>query len=705
MLAGARRSLQQTIRALVTDTRPSRWSRWRAHAWLRGTVVGPTLLGLAIVTVTFFGYRLNAQYADPAQSSVWQIVFATVGLFTGTYTPLSGDHPIPPLGLSIVGTCALAVTLLTAGSLLLLSRRVSDFVRIMRPRARLVVIGDGNTAAALIKSSINQGIPAILVTDSRESISALATNPSTPVIASGEIQSALATPSARRVIRHTKHVVVATDSDDLNMQLHATVHTIREGRSIGRGLIRRRHVTEWDTSQSATTDLVVIRDPGYADLLSPETIRGVLPSNEITCPSHNVAEHVAHLIVAAATGVPGISGVAVELVGSDCGVQGAEPALDLSRTIRLVVQRLSWSLSFVKGDEATGKRGPREYEPVPYIRLLADDDAAEGELLVQVFAGGSAALVASQVLSNQNRNALRIAVANTHVINGAVDFRHRGATDPDAVTTGRDWIRTGAGIATVDGNLRPPLLVVDPNEVGLDAALVTDDTGTQWARTFDMTYGLMFSNGEYAVTGWQPGAPMGETTKRVEADAINAERAKPATPGGPAWPERKRTAAFKARKTIGNRYSSKYAVEHMLKLLTDCGYELRRVHAGDEPPDPQLGSRGLVEYIAEQEHHHWLRRTWNDTSRIKVRVESVCSYSGSQANEFCYRGLVELEGRPDTPGRLRYAANYNRRIATETYPAIAASFGYAIVKFGDTDRIAAEISPCDRPECPCARPE
>ena len=250
----------------------------------------------------------------------------------------------------------------------------------------------------------------------------------------------------------------------------------------------------------------------------------------------------------------------------------------------------------------------------------------------------------------------------------------------------------------------PLLLVVDPDHVGLDAALVTDDTGTQWARTFDLAYRLMFSGGAgtWSVTGWQPGAPMGESTKRLARQRIRAARHKASDKSIPKQKQSEREVAREARKEIANRYSSKRAAEHMLQLLADCGYELRRWQDADRPDRPRLSDED-IEYIAESEHEDWLTRTWTDTSRLLKRVESVSDYSDSGANNYCYRGLLMLEAEAELTCRLRYAANYNRRVARETYPSIAASFGYSIAWFGVRKRSKASNRRCDRIECRCKK--
>ena len=278
---------------------------------------------------------------------------------------------------------------------------------------------------------------------------------------------------------------------------------------------------------------------------------------------------------------------------------------------------------------------------------------------------------------------------------------------------------------------------MDPAETGLDAALVTDDTGTQWARTFSLTHTLMFSDGTWSVVGWQPGAPMGDSTRQVLEQVrraslapgrIAAAKAKAASQGRP-WDENTwRTGLLRAaKKKIGDRYSSKQAVDHMLTLLTECGFELHRHDGADPPPAPAMTTE-CQKYIAAEEHQDWLNRSWTDSSRYpwpqrppwrapeEIRL---AGFSGVAANEFCYAGLVALENdggwnaaqrsaermaRTLHPN-LRKAARYNRRIATETYPAIAASFGYAIVEAGESSGTAPVTGrqPCDRPLCPCGK--
>jgi len=686
----------------------------RANGYLRGSVIVPLLLVLSFVAVFCWGFYLTGQYdvqtplfdahGQPVHTSsgFTQRLWATLGLFTGAYTSLDPAwDPMPPWDISAAGVLALLLTLVAAGSLVLISRRVRDFIGIIRPRTRLVVIGGGRTAAALVSSSIDRRIPTVLITDSRESKAALATKPSIPIIAAGQIESVLSTPSARRVISNAQHVVVATDEDGVNVQLHALIHQIRkrqqkptpdEEQTIRHGGTER----DLTPGQPVPKDLVVLHDPEYAELVCPRTIHGLLPNREVTCPAENVAEHICHLIVAAATGGAGVSRINVEVIevetGDSNGLRGLSAPL-LKPTIDTWVQRLSWVLDIVRGAEGRDKNGNATYQRVPVVV----QDPKLAELRIEILTGAAASAVAKRAFADSDPAVLRIVVANEPLLMYAADLRGPSSTDPEVVP-GRDWLDDGAPMADTNRAGRPLMLVVDPEKVGLDAGLVTDDTGTQWARTFDVTYGLMYSNGNFSVTGWQPNAPMGDSTTQYVAAALGAL-------GKGASRDERTAAARKARKEISNRYSSKLAVEHMLRLLTQLGYQLQ--YCDGRPPVVEFTTEE-IEFIAEHEHHNWLQRTWYDTSRRwprRPKLEHIVEYSRSGASKYCYQGLKELENiEPlpegvDEPGR--YLANYNRRIAMETYPAIAASFGYAIVKSGARAAAADKPKPCRRPECGC----
>jgi hypothetical protein len=685
------------------------YRRWRQEGWLRGRVLLPLLLVLGFIVVFSWGFYLTGRYG--AESHFPQRLWATLAMFTGTYMSLNPNLPVPPADMSVVGVLALSLTLITASSLVLVSRRARDFVRIIHPTARLVVIGNDSTAAALVQSSIDSKIPTILVTDSRASEAARATKPSIPIIASGQIQCALLTQSASRVINHAGHVVVATDSDALNMQLHKKIRDIRESHGRPhRALTTSAGVhVEGDEGaigrQSGAKDLVVIHDPGYAQLLRPNSIRGCLPSSEVTCPAENIAEHICHLVVAAVTGANDERIAVLKVVEVDPTSIPSRSQSSLASTIETWLRHLAWSLSFAQGDEGQNGKGPGEFEQIPALEVVAGPNGAfhsNHGLFIEVLVGSRPSSIATRVLSQQRAAGVRIVVANTHLIKGAAELRHYGSPDRLDVRTGRAWLDDQAPMNKADGSDGPLILVVDPDEVGLDARLVTDDTGTQWARTFDVTHALMFSGGagRRSVTAWQPGAPMGESTKELEAQRIRAARSKRSNKHIVKRKELDNEVARQARKEVSNRYSSKRAAERMLRLLAVRGYALRRWEGDGRPDDPRLSAED-IEYIAEAEHENWLTRTWTDTSRLRRRVESVSDYSSSGANKYCYRGLTALESDTDRTDRLRYAANYNRRIASETYPAIAASFGYSIVRFGEPQLPRRPRPRCNRIECPC----
>ena len=464
--------------ALIVTVEPVQWSmigrvwaiyrRWREEGWLRGTVLMPALLGLAFIAVFSWGFYLTGRYdVETAtsqapdvngSSAIQQRLWATLAMFTGGYMQLNPDWPMPPPDLSIVGVLALSLTLITVGSLLLLSRRVRDFVHIIRPKARLVVIGNGSTAAALVKSSIDRKIPTILVTDSRASEAAGATKPAIPIIASGQIESALSTPSARRVIRHVNHVVVATDSDGLNMQLHRKIRDIRESRRGPHGPSIRSvdcH-SEGDhgtiAAQPGPKDLVIIHDPQYAELLRPNSIRGSLPSNEVSCPAENIAEHICHLIVAAVTGAHKVTHATAKIIEVEPTRMPSHCQLSLAPTLETWVKRLAWSLSFVQGDEGRNGKGPNEFEPVPTLEVVSSGTSStKHELLIQVFVGSCPSSVVTHALTHHETADVRIVLADTHLVKGAAELRYHESPGLHNVRTGREWLEDHAPMDDVEG--------------------------------------------------------------------------------------------------------------------------------------------------------------------------------------------------------------------------------------------------------------
>lgn len=180
------------------------------------------------------------------------------------------------------------------------------------------------------------------------------------------------------MISHAKRVVIATDSDGVNMQLHDEIQEIRAGQS---------------EKYRGRTDLVIIHDPAYAELVRPDTITTTLPGNEVTCPAENIAEHICHLIVAAITGSPRIQRAVVDVVELPASTTTDQDRPGLAETIRIWVRRLSWSLAFVCDDDEN---------PVPQIVLRepSDDDEPQEPtgLTIQIFTGPSSTAVAAAAL-------------------------------------------------------------------------------------------------------------------------------------------------------------------------------------------------------------------------------------------------------------------------------------------------------------------
>jgi hypothetical protein len=657
-----------------------RWLRDAVEAverkgYVRASLVYPLLLACAFAAVFCWGFQAFGEHTTPKADSNIQRAWSTLLLFTGSYLSLHREwDPEPTKNISQVGIAALTLTLFTAGSLTLLSRRARDFVRVLRPRARLVVIGEATTAAALVKSSIEHRIKTILITDSRDSVAALATKPSIPIIAAGELQSVLTRPSTRRVIRHATHMVVATDDDATNISLHASIDTMREAQRNPRRGEQEGHLSRYK-------DLVVIHDPGYADALRPRVIAGRLPDREVTCPAENIAEHVLHLLVAVATGGGHTcKKIAVRVIDPASPEAMDGFSADLARTITVWVDRLSQMLRLVDGKMFRTPDGETVTEKVPNIDI-GDDAVADADLAIEIVVG-KASDVAVYTFMQQGGSTLRIVITEGELVTFADAMRNCGRSDGSRVVNGREWLAAGAPMA---GHKRPRVLVVDGRHVGLDAGLVTDDEGTQWARTFDLTYALMYSDGGYSVTGWQPGAPMGESVREVLAESEEAARAQ-----GVWRAETFEMMRNKALKRISDRYSSMSAVENMLRLLDERGYELVRCERDSQGAEVELTLQD-VEYVAANEHEDWrTKRTWCARTSVlpgrRYQEYLVAKFSSSGANDYCFQALSELRDRKNVPDeRLRFAAEYNRRIARETYPAIAAAFGYRIVRRIDSN--------------------
>ncbi|MFT4127133.1 MAG: hypothetical protein QM662_13010 [Gordonia sp. (in: high G+C Gram-positive bacteria)] len=739
--AGLRARTRQARDRGIRVTLTHKLANWHRYGWLRGKFILAAILTMLFLGIGCWGWVAFGKYdvdsnCFPAgmtvpdggvhcSDSVWQRLWATVALFSGTYISLSGEwDPMPPPEVGYVAPFALGLTLFTASSLLLLSRRVTDFFllvyfRLFR-RPRLIVVGDGESAAAIIRSCVLQKIPAVLVTDSRDSVAAHATTTAIPIVASGQLDVALQRYIVRALIRRVGHTVVATDTDGANMRLQERIQRIRGRQHVGP--VPPTYAGNPGLPINAdrpARDLVLIHDPDYAEALLPLTIRDALPDREVTCPTNNVVEQVLHVLIAIATGGPEVHTVDVTII--DCDDSGREPGDGDHRQVTIAPTLRRWITNLDRGLAVLRSSNPS----IPTITLASDGQSSNRQ--VWLYTGRSASAVATRVLADGATGPVRIAITTADLVEAAADMRtaYGGRL---TVRTARQWLGDSAGPADA-------VIVVDPDVVGFDAALVTDDVGTQWARMFDLTYNMLFYTGGWAVTGWLPGEPMADEARDVAARARrHATRIQRITarqqaivdggatrasgrsaPGGasprggtqhpisvnqPSDPVEK--AVFTEMKQITNRYSSEAAVHHMLYLLGETGYELRKREPSAEPLNL---AEGVGEYIARMEHHHWFWRRWRRPRYFWQRGElhRVSSYSGTGANYYCFDGLRELskdEYGETADSGLRGALKYNLMIPTLAYPAIAATWGYRIEPQESIDQIVPpwctnDLEPCE----------
>ena len=149
-----------------------------------------------------------------------------------------------------------------------------------------------------------------------------------------------------------------------------------------------------------------------------------------------------------------------------------------------------------------------------------------------------------------------------------------------------------------------------------------------------------------------------------------------------------------------------HAVSNMLHLLDSRGYLLMRNDGDDDQASCEI-DRDDVEFLAAKEHEHWRteRKWWGRTSCFPPKYVQfdASTFSSSGANEYCFWGLTQSRyWDHERAGRLRFAADYNRRIIRETYPAIAAAFGYHIVRKPNWHSAAVQSpQPCRK--CPACK--
>ncbi|MFI8774640.1 hypothetical protein ACIGKQ_21110 [Gordonia sp. NPDC062954] len=650
----------------------------------------PWVLTLLSITAATWGF-IVIHDAFPGASLAQQI-YSTMAMFAGGYIAISNNpvyDPVPPPGLAIPSVMAFSVTIAAAGSVIVtLSTQARNTVRAMVTRPHVVVIGSGATAAAIIQSSLANGVRALLITEDRGSEAARACIHRIPSVVIRSISESGSYGATKWILRRCENVVVAAESDPVNLDLQATLSS--------------RMATRLGARRSVIS---VVNDADLVDAMRPHRISS-LTDEHVTCPAENVAEHVCHLIDAAATGPaaivktddtgrtrPLVNRVIVQVVDVDldhvAAVGRVSPVELVAPTISLWVKRQCWSRSFLHGNELPGQPGNN---PIVPIHLEVPVEA--GDLVVRVYCGRSGSHVISRYLEDCRLATpplvdLAIVVADEQSVTTACR-----TFDPfGQVSTGWDWLAAGAPMTTEQ--VTRTTLAVDPDLTGLNVHLVNDDVRLQWARVFNQTYEFMFA-GDYAINGWLPGAPLGSATKIEEARAAATVRAR----GGSA--EEMKEARTNAQRRISNRLSSELAAKAMIEFLKPNWQLVRYDGATSDDPPPAPGfDSDLINRIAALEHNDWCKRRWYDTSRRGWRrgptEMSCCAHSRLKLGKHTFAELEDETKKPEHQEKLpeksysradelRVAINYNRRIVSETYPAIAACFGYQIVPANPPER-------------------
>lgn len=697
----------------MTDRTAATSARARTVRIARAVAPGAVaVVAVAVAIWTFLAFSVTFP-----SSGVWQRILATLVTYVGAYMPLGdGDeHAVPPTSIAVPSTFAFAITLTAAASLVVvMSRRARNAVRVWVSQPQLAVIGADTTAAHIVNSAIAHKLSTVLVTDKEDSPAGLAARGVLPVLVVPNLEAPTASPGLLRLVRRADNVVLATESAAENLRLRQELRPLRP--TVG-----------LDDFRSL---MAVVKDPRLAESMRPARLRGAFSEEDVTCPSENIAEHICHLIDAAATGPRVIASregrveqlvdeVVVEVVGVEDSPYDDEPWADLGETVELWVRRLSWGRVFLNGDEL----GDGAFNPIVPVRVAeAGADRPERSFVIRVYAGSPTRCVTAaldHVAEHSGDIAdLTILTADPATARATKSLTSTGAFDTGQPLTGDQWLAAGARLAAGGGDGERPVsttVVVDPVAVGLDARLVVDAITLQWARMFAQTYEFMFA-GDWSIIGWRPGSPLGDGVSEAENDAAAAAyaaaREKDLSPEDAA--RKAATAREKARKAVNNRYSSHTAVQNMLAFLDDAGYELVRSDRDllNPPVAPQL-TKHEVETIAGKEHDDWRgEREWIDRSapgsRLSRLLRAGANHESQQVTaEFSTSGvryftLGELTAgydeiqqliRERVPAgveitdeqidRFPVAANYNRRIVTETYPAIAATFGYSIVRKGD----------------------
>lgn len=690
----------------------------------------PVVVAGAALSIGLWGFlAISSEFpsAGPAQK-----IFAALAMFTGGYIPLDASTPVPPTSIALPSMAAFGLTFTTAIWIIisLTTKRLRVALRIRRTNPQLVVVGSEATASAIMHSALRERIPTVLIAESEDSQAARTAEGGALVVTVASVESCIETPSIRRLLERARNVVIATDSAPVNLTLRDQVAPIRKGRD------------ENETDQHGALDdfrslIAVVHDPVLAETMRPAKLTDITEV-DVTCPDENIAEHICHLVDAAATHPavfapgnsisPAVDAITVQVVDVEAGPNEVQSWPLLAPTIERWLRRLSWSRVFLNGS----KQPDGLFTPIiPITVIPSDAPPSTLGLNIRIYAGGPQAVIARAV---EDRAAQELSPTELIILvteRAMARTAHHGldVLSSEDVLTGHEWLNAENRVPAPDSG-RSEVIIVDPLSVGLDARLVVDDVNLQLARMFAQTYEFMFATNR-TIKAWEPGAPLGNA---VAAEEERAEQEVRSTPPGEASPgdlEARITAArTSARKSISNRYSNRYAVMHMIEQL-QTNYTITRLPLTHErcPVAPLFPSQS-VSAMAAAEHKHWQSgRKWRDRSprprtawqRIRRQTPDPiyhnCSDdSSSGADLFTFNelksplALTDLLA-PQTSDAQKFAekintvhqrcarrdatykrndaellkalkntAEYNERIITETYPALAARFGYAIVR-------------------------
>ncbi|MCA9834312.1 MAG: hypothetical protein KC435_10215 [Thermomicrobiales bacterium] len=659
-------------------------------------------------------------------SGLAQRLLATLVAFAGGFFPPGEpSSPIPPTAVAIPSVFAIAIVFSTALTVVyVLSRRARNAIRVWRSNPRLVVVGSGATANSIVASATRQKITTVLISDDENSIAAHTAAKAVPVLILSKLDSPESSSAYKRLVRRAQNIVVATESASENLRIRQELTDLRPGAG------------ELDDFRSL---MAVVQDPRLAEVMRPARLTGAFIEEDVTCPAENVAEHICHLIDAAATGPrvvkPGagsaidtlVDRVVVQVIDVGVATDDVSQLPLLAETIEIWVRRQSWGRIFLRGKELDDGT----FNPIVRIQVIdASDPLPTSKVFtIRIYAGSSTMSVITALEDQAARPSdfadLTILLSDEATAQAtASSFR----TTEGRVLPGREWLEKKAPLP----ELKPELdrsevattIAVDPLEVGLDANLIVDAITLQWARMFAQTHDFMYAGAQQdpvdstnrSIIAWEPGADLADRVIEMQNAAIRSANE---TSDSKQWSDSTKRDIREARKKISDRYSSQAAVKNMLRFLNDHGYELVRCERkSTSPPVAPYFAVDTIAAIANAEHDDWRHRVWfypAGRRALLLRIfkpqpdpigEKIAGLSASGVRHF---SMEELESAPDNvekciariaesdkycalypdmiePDNIKkfpQVANYNRRIVTETYPAIAAAYGYAIVPRGE----------------------